>query len=90
MVAVVAGAIAVIWFLPQAAPPLAQDSLPLASEPESLFVDTPAAPALSGNGAFNLKLFNRTHYQGLNLPLINNGSLPVQPPAVTGKANPFL
>lgn len=35
-------------------------------------------------------VFERSSYQQLNFQVINTGSLPVQPPAGTGKANPFL
>lgn len=48
----------------------------------------PSTPPVSHD--LNAAVFERSLYRELNLQLINTGSLPVQPPAGTGKANPFL
>ncbi len=45
--------------------------------------------AASGVG-FNLQVLERSAYKALNSTLLQNGLLPVKPPAATGKANPFL
>lgn len=74
---VVIASAAVLWFLPPATPL----TTPL-SAPDS----SPVAEI----AAFDLKLFNRLEFQTLNLQLVSNGSLPVEPPAAIGKANPFL
>ncbi|MEK7556799.1 MAG: hypothetical protein AAB538_02365 [Patescibacteria group bacterium] len=75
---VVVGAAAVWWFLPSAEP----------LTPPS--AERPSPPAAQGGAVFDLKLFDRSQYQGLSHQLIETGSLPVQAPAGTGKANPFL
>jgi hypothetical protein len=49
------------------------------------------APAGGGTGAgFNIQLLQRQVFQLLNRQPIQDKSLPVAPPAVVGKANPFL
>lgn len=55
--------------------------------PASRSVPTPAAPAIE---AFNLQVLQRGGYTSLDQHLIGAGLLPVAPPAVVGKANPFL
>lgn len=89
LVLVVAAAAAVLWFLPGAEPLLPE--LPSPSGDAPLFTnDTTPASSGAAPTSFNLKLFERSGYQALNLPLIQNGSLPVAPPPGIGKANPFL
>lgn len=39
---------------------------------------------------FDLNILDRSDYRALNQAPIQNGSLPVAPPATSGKANPFL
>ncbi len=39
---------------------------------------------------FDLSVFQTAAYQLLNIQPVQDGSLPVQPPATTGKTNPFL
>lgn len=48
--------------------------------------------ALSGQSGviFDLRSVQRNDFNALNLPLITQGTLPVQPPPAVGKANPFL
>lgn len=48
-----------------------------------------AQPNSSSSG-FNTGVLQRSSYTLLNTGLIQNGFLPVRPPATTGKANPFL
>ena len=44
----------------------------------------------SASEGFDLKVLNRRVYQLLNRQLVQEGAIPVQPPAGVGKANPFL
>lgn len=76
--AVVVAAAAIVWLLPSQPAP----------NGDLLVSDT--QPSYSSSAALNVMLFDRRAYQHLNLQVINNGSLPVQPPAAAGKANPFL
>ncbi len=67
-------------------------------EVDPLFVDEASTgsdetdtPAPAGNQTgFNTTPLQRNEYTSLNAQLIQSGQLPVQPPAATGKANPFL
>lgn len=85
LVLIVAVSGAVLWWvlgnreLPFTVPSL----LPQAAAPPDV------APPRSGVG-FDLRAFQREAYQRLDRSLVQEGRLPVQPPAVTGKANPFL
>lgn len=51
---------------------------------------SPAAPASGASDRFNLNVFMFQTYRGLNTKYVQDGSLPVPPPAVIGKVNPFL
>lgn len=86
VVVVVAGA--TFWLLPDSpgGSPLSFPT-PTSSQPP-LFSDAPVVPE-SGQ-PFNLNVLQGGLYQSLNHKIITDGALPVQPPAVTGKANPFL
>lgn len=92
LVLVVVAAGAVLWLLPSAEEePLfvSPTASPAADTP--LFQDAPSPVApVSDTQLFNLDVLRGTLYQSLNHQVINDGSLPVQPPAATGKANPFL
>lgn len=83
MIALVAAA-ALLWLLPGA--PAPEDELEIVSD-APLFIDetVPTTPA-----QFNVSVFEQAAYRALNLQFISDGSLPVQPPANAGKANPFL
>lgn len=66
-------------------------------EVDPLFADQPtdsasdATPApTSDQTGFDTAPLKRNDYTSLNAQLIQAGQLPVQPPAGTGKANPFL
>ena len=49
-----------------------------------------AIPQTTRSDGFNTGVLQRSSYTLLNTTLIENGFLPVRPPATTGKANPFL
>lgn len=52
---------------------------------------TPSPNSATGAGrGFKLEVLEQQAYQLLNKQLVKEGSLPVRPPAVPGKANPFL
>lgn len=87
---IVLGALVGLWLLPRAQDePLFVSPAPSPQPETPLFSDTPP-PATTDTRVFNLDVLRGTLYQSLNHQLIDNGSLPVQPPAATGKANPFL
>ena len=52
----------------------------------------PLDPVSVGGGVddFDLDVLRRQDHQTLNRSLVEDGSLPVQPPTGIGKANPFL
>lgn len=54
-------------------------------ETDNALTETTSAPT-----EFNIAVFERAVFRALNLTLITNGSLPVGPPGIIGKANPFL
>lgn len=88
IITIVAGA--VLWLLP-GAPEEPGLLSPIASPSQSpLFVDTSIPTSPLGEPAFNLDVLRGSLYQSLNHQVVNDGSLPVQPPAATGKANPFI
>lgn len=75
--------------------------LPSGEEETPLFTDNQeqTAPAVelqetasqtTTSSGFNTSIFQGSGFRSLNLQLINSNRLPVQPPAVVGKANPFL
>jgi hypothetical protein len=47
-------------------------------------------PVSTDRSGFDLTVLERGDYQALNIGLLDSGLLPVQPPAATGKANPFF
>lgn len=85
LLAVVLASAAVLWLLPagEAIPPadLTDQTMPGPAE-------VPPAPAASGG--FNTAVLRSSRYTTLDQQLVTDGSLPVQPPASIGKANPFL
>lgn len=82
LLAVVAASVGLLLLLPGSTTP---DASLLTPSPAF----TPIIPAASG-GSFNFSVFQQAAFQSLDLRLVADGSLPVQPPAGTGKANPFL
>lgn len=44
----------------------------------------------AAGGVFDLRVFDRQDYQSIDKRLVEDGTLPVKPPAAIGKANPFL
>jgi hypothetical protein len=63
--------------------------LPDQSEPTA--VDTPPSPEEAfTQSEFNLGVTERTEYRRLDSRPLQEGALPVAPPAAVGKANPFL
>jgi hypothetical protein len=82
LLAVVAVSVLVVWVLPSGdeAPFPAPDEVG-GSEEASL------PPPTTG---FNLKVLQTAGYVALDKQPIIEKALPVQPPATTGKANPFL
>ena len=75
LLAVVVVSSLVLFMLPE------EGSQPIPSSP------TPQNGISTG---FNTRVLQRSGYTLLNTTLIQNGFLPVRPPATTGKANPFL
>lgn len=80
---VLAISLAVVFLWPTATAPVAPDSSisPFSSD---------ATPPLDTGAAFDVRVFQQPQYQTLDQRLIQEGALPVQPPATTGKANIFL
>lgn len=65
------------------------------SDPDSDVTDAPTADTdvlvtPPGGQVFNLSAIQSQLYEALDKQLIREGALPVQPPAVIGKVNPFL
>lgn len=84
-----------MWFTPTSTFPLdtSVPIAPVASEepaPSAAPFDTTLTPQATSGGAFNLDVLQRTGYKSLDLRPIQDGLLPIKPPATTGKANPFL
>lgn len=87
LLAVIVVSAGVLFMLPSTDEPGA----PLLSD-ETQTSTTPSTTTqqdVSGSG-FNVSIFQSTAFRALNLQLITGGRLPVQAPAGTGKANPFL
>lgn len=80
LLAVIAGSGLVLWFLGSNEP----SPTTLTPTPEV------AAPQQPGDDAFNTGVLRSSDYTKLDQQLVTDGSLPVQPPATVGKANPFL
>lgn len=73
---------AVVWLLPSAPnapgqPPPAVSVAPLSAVP-------------SAADSFSTAVLDRSDYLSLDQKLIQQGSIPVQPPQGAGKANPFF
>lgn len=65
----------------------------LAVLPNQPTAPTPVGTSSVGGGSgagFDLSVLDRSQYKELDQQPIQNGLLPVRPPASTGKANPFL
>ncbi|MDP3997547.1 MAG: hypothetical protein Q8P73_03545 [bacterium] len=56
----------------------------------SVTPDNQPSAATTSSLETNSRVFQAPDYTSLNKQLINDGSLPVQPPAQAGKTNPFL
>lgn len=90
LLAVVAVSALVLFVLPSS-----QNSVPTTT-PDTVPSSTSDSPLSSssagaGNGtAFNVSVLQKAGYIFLDKRLLNEGLLPVQPPSVVGKANPFL
>lgn len=94
LAAAVAAVIAIwIWSAPSRNFPL-DTSVPIApaveETPEATAPPAGGPAADSTGGAFDLGVLQRTGYKSLDLRPIQDGLLPIKPPATTGKANPFL
>ena len=81
LIALLAAA-ALLWLLPGTPEP--ETELETVPQDDLFLTDVPPTDQ------FNVSVFDQAAYQALNLQLINDASLPVQPPASAGKANPFL
>lgn len=60
------------------------------SLPRSPVADTTSPAASPGSSEYDLTVLQRQSFLLLDKRPIVEGALPVQPPATTGKANPFL
>ena len=78
LLAVIASSIAVLVLLPNGEDTQTGDTV------------TEGTPADTQLENFNLNVLERSDFKELDQTLIENNSLPVQPPAAIGKANPFL
>jgi hypothetical protein len=63
------------------------DSSPVTEAPQDT---APHEQATDRPTGFDVRVLQRSSYQALNTTLLQNGLLPVRPPANTGKANPFF
>lgn len=81
-------AVSWMWLVPTSTFPL-DTSVPIAPI-ESEEATSPSGTTTTTGGAFNLDVLQRTGYKSLDLRPIQDGLLPIKPPASTGKANPFL
>ncbi|MEX1997899.1 MAG: hypothetical protein WEA04_04485 [Candidatus Andersenbacteria bacterium] len=64
--------------------------LPSQSQPTGPSSPLPGELSEDSTSGFNLQFLQTASYLSLDKQLIISGALPVQPPAATGKANPFL
>lgn len=83
LLAVIVGSGILIFLLPSSSP--TPTITPTTDE-----TATTATTAPTGQGNFNTGVFQRSDYVVLDRQMIQDGRLPVQPPANAGKANPFL
>lgn len=74
LLAIIAVSVVLLWLLPSRSHPAA----------------APAPDASVTAAEFNVRVLQRAEYLQLNTQPVKDGSLPVQPPAPVGKANPFL
>lgn len=51
---------------------------------------SPSATPAQEKATLDLKVYDRKEYKQLNSQPVKDGSVPVEPPAQVGKANPFL
>ena len=80
LLAVVAASVVLLMAVPQPAGPTSPPDAPTGEGVE----ENPL------NAGISLEILQSTGYRLLDKTSIQQGALPVQPPAVTGKANPFL
>lgn len=90
LLAVIAGSIVVLWVAntnqsDEVAAPVVDE---VVVTPPSDSTATPGEP--ERDATFNTTILRSSSYTTLDQQLVTDGSLPVQPPAVVGKANPFL
>lgn len=91
LLAVIAGSGLVLWFLNSNQDPATLDSnLDQAAVGENAPVDSTVPQPTTTGAAFNTNVLRSSRYTTLDQQLVTDGSLPVQPPAAVGKANPFL
>lgn len=89
LLAVLAGSGIVLWVFNNRQP--ATVPTPLADETASPLSADSTNLTVPGDGAtFNTTVLRSSSYNALDVQLVTSGALPVQPPAVVGKANPFL
>lgn len=85
LLAVVAGSGAVLWLLQSRDGGGVRTTIP-ARTPTPADTTGTAVP----RAGFDTAILRSTYYTTLDQQLVTDGSLPVAPPAVSGKANPFL
>lgn len=86
LLAVVLASVTILWLLP-ASSPTAEEPI-AANSPE--VGDEPGNEQSSQAEGLDLAPVQRAGWRALDTQPILEGALPVQPPAVVGKANPFL
>lgn len=79
LLAVVAASVLLLWMAPSDDP-----SVPIAGSGANPARQSDTTPG------FNLTAIQSSAYQLLSKQLVLEGLLPVRPPAIVGKANPFL
>jgi hypothetical protein len=83
LVAVLGASAAVLLYLPNGAPGAAES-------PAATYVpDASTSPVAASPASFSTNVLQRSDYQALDQKLIQQGSIPVQPPQGTGKSNLF-
>lgn len=90
VLAVITASAAALWLLPSP-----DEGSGLLSEDQaqtSPVASTEVPPTSPGDdrAVFNTTVLRTKRYTTLDQQLVTDGSLPVQPPAAVGKANPFL
>lgn len=85
LVLVVGVSVAILYWLPT-------DQTTTSASPAASLTPaaSPAVVTTSAASLFSTAVLDRSDYQALDQKLIQQGSIPVQPPQGIGKANPFL